>query len=416
MKNTLLIIQREYLTRVQKPAFLILTFLVPTLMIGVFGFVIWLGASGVGKHEKTFAIIDESGFIKCDSLNQDLNQNKLLKFDCVDQNLKEAIKGDFGGYNGFIYFAKQDLDSIESFKIYVLENLPITLEIQIRSVFEGILEKRKLSEMNIDYNAINKSKTRLSVLTKKLSDEGERDIENKTATIVGYAAGFFMYMAMFLYGGQVMQGVMEEKTNRIVEVLFSSVKPIELMIGKIIGVALLGITQIGLWAIFMFSVSNIGNMGQQMSFMSLPQEAQDMIASIDIAYTMSIFLVYYLLGYLVYSSMFAMVGAIIENQGDAQQYMTPIIIPIILAMLVSSLVVQEPNGSIAFWFSMFPLTSPVIMLFRLPFLTNPWELGFSILILILSLVGIMSLAAKVYKIGILMYGKKLSIKEIRKLW
>ena len=284
---------------------------------------------------------------------------------------------------------------------------------------------------------LNQIKADISIDLLNISDEGEQDMSAVASTVIGMVGGLLVYFFTFLYGAQVMRGVIEEKTTRIVEVIISSVKPFQLMMGKIVGIAAVGFTQLMIWvllAIIVISVATLllgvdasslettsnGNMVQQSAMASeqienLPQnEILKAISTINFPLIIGAFIFYFLFGYLMYAALFGAIGAAVDSETDTQQFMLPVTVPLIVSIAVSGIVITDPNGSIAMWLSFIPLTSPVIMMIRLPFIGAGWQLLLSMFLLILGFVGATWLAAKIYRVGILMYGKKVSFKELGK--
>ncbi len=234
----------------------------------------------------------------------------------------------------------------------------------------------------------------------------EEEISNKSAPVTGIVAAMLIYLFILAYGAMVMRGVVEEKTNRIVEIIISSVKPFELMIGKIAGIALVGLTQFLIWAVIALLLVN---------FMEMPTISSHSLSSFDFVKTGFFFIIYFLGGYFLYASLFAAIGAVSNSETDTQQFMLPIILPIIFAMLIAVHGANHPDGQLAFWTSLIPFTSPIVMMIRIPAGNVPaWELFISVLLLLLSFAGTTWVAAKIYRTGILMYGKKVTYREIRK--
>jgi ABC-2 type transport system permease protein len=271
-------------------------------------------------------------------------------------------------------------------------------------------------------------------------------VEERTNTgvnmAIGFGAGILIYVFIFLYGVQVMRGVIEEKTNRIVEVIISSVRPFQLMMGKIVGIAMVGLTQFVLWVLltlilvgigqvtFLHDFSVLSNYGTEQIIPSMPNqfatggqqninysevaEILSDIKNINFIHILLAFLFYFLGGYLLYSAMFAAVGSAVDNEADTQQFMLPITIPLVIAFIVSQFIMQNPEGSLAFWFSVIPFTSPVVMMVRLPFGVPVWEFVLSMALLVVTFIFITWLAGKIYRTGILMYGKKVTYRELWK--
>jgi ABC-2 type transport system permease protein len=317
----------------------------------------------------------------------------------------------------------------------------------IENTIENDIEKFKLAKSGIDQATIEAAKTNVKLVTTKLDEVGEESKSNtELSMIVGMFSGILIYMFIFLYGVQVMRGVIEEKTSRIIEVIISSVKPFQLMMGKIIGIALVGLTQFLLWIVLSTTLISGGKalvtdyFAEQKSATSIeeamsgskalvPQSEEvaeqqlneaavnqlfDSINLIDFPIILGSFLFYFLGGYLIYSALFAAVGSAVDNEADTQQFMLPITLPIIFSFVMAQVVINNPESPMSFWLSMIPFTSPIIMMVRIPFGVPYWELALSMTLLVLGFIGTTWLAGRIYRTGILMYGKKISYKELWK--
>jgi ABC-2 type transport system permease protein len=439
MKKIFLIIQREYLTRVKKKSFIIMTILGPLLMAGIMIVPIWLSMQ---KQEKlNIEVIDDSFLFR--GL---IPEKDFISFNYPPISLSEAQEGLYSTENdAILYIPHNILEGGNAIKLFYKKQVGVAAEEYINTsiskmMYDVILAKNKV-DINIIKNAEDKSK--FNVITEKLEETGKSKKTNTGLYMaIGLAAGILIYIFIFLYGVQVMRGVMEEKTNRIVEVILSSVKPFELMMGKIVGVALVGLTQFLLWVILTTTLYSIGNatilkdmdikqvqqkeevlkVGENLSVAEMQKinkstivmELWDDFKSVDILTITLCFLFYFLAGYLMYSALFAAVGSAVDNEADTQQFMMPITIPLILSFIVAQTVIQNPESTMAFWFSIVPLTSPIIMMVRLPFGVPAWELALSMFLLVLGFVLTTWLAAKIYRTGILMYGKKITWKELGK--
>lgn len=436
MNKIALIIRREYLTRVMKRSFIIMTFLGPLLMAALMIVPVYL-ASLSDISERNVAILDETGwfmgkFEKGDNLSfeyvfNDLNTEK--------ENLKAGV------YDALLYIPRPDLNIPVNAELFSIRQASMNMRSYVRNVMKTEVENRKLMASGIDPEVIKSSKTNINIVTIRLDEDGG---ESRSFTEVEVALGIFsailIYFFIFLFGSQVMRGVIEEKTNRIVEVIISSVKPFQLMMGKIVGVALVGLTQFLLWVlltgiIYLVFVSvagmdiqqgagvlgqgsviggqteiNIQAEGNQDSV----KQVMEVIRSIHFGTMIFSFIFYFLGGYLLYAALFAAIGSAVDNETDTQQFMLPVSIPLILGIVLSNLIVNNPDGPLAFWFSIIPLTSPVIMMVRIPFGVPLWELALSMALLIGGFIFTTWLAAKIYRTGILMYGKKVSYAELWK--
>jgi ABC-2 type transport system permease protein len=291
-----------------------------------------------------------------------------------------------------------------------------------------------LQDAGIDSETLDKIKPNLSVISKELTLEGEKDSSSGAAMAVGFAAAILIYMSLFIYGIQVMRGIIEEKTSRIVEVIISSVKPFQLMMGKIIGIGLVGLTQFLLWIVLSAGLMSVAstvlfkdNVAQVKS--EIPLNDQSVAAAqkgpgtdilkavqtIEWTYILPVFIVFFLGGYMLYSALFAAVGSAVETDTETQQFMLPITLPLLFTYIMSfSFIVNNPDSSLSFWLSIIPFTSPIAMMVRLPFGVPNWELALSIVLLIGGFLFTTWIASRIYRVGILMYGKKVSFKELGK--
>jgi ABC-2 type transport system permease protein len=432
MNKTLLILKREYLTRVKKPSFIIMTFLGPLLMAMLMVVPVFLATvsdSGIKK----VAVLDETNWFKSKFEN---DENYIYSYvnDDLDSLKTMVLKGE---YNTLLYIPEPELNIPVNAILFNAKQASISLKSSIRNTIKTEVENRKLLSSGIDPEVIKSSKTNINIQTIKLENNGQ---ESKSYTEVDVAIGLItsilIYFFIFMFGALVMRGVIEEKTSRIIEVMVSSVKPFQLMMGKITGIALVGLTQFLLWVLLTLGLYSIfalifgpeaasqlpvGNnlMGQQMADGAIANNAQvteifEVINSIDFGVIIFSFLIYFIGGYLLYAALFAAIGSAVDNEADTQQFMLPVSIPLILGIVLSNFIVNNPDGNIAFWLSMFPLTSPVIMMVRIPFGVPYWEIALSMSLLVAGFVFTTWLAAKIYRTGILMYGKKVNYKELWK--
>jgi ABC-2 type transport system permease protein len=443
MNKTILIFQREYMTRVKKKSFLILTILTPLLFAGIMFLPTYL-ATKENKEEQKVAVVDRSAVFL-----GNLNNSGSTHFIYIKPEDFEVVKKDF---NNSDYYALLEIPQniMTSNKVIVFSKKQINIDVKnhIDYQLEKRLEDIKRSEL-IDRVGIpdleeqlKNTKASISVETIKLSEDGETSKgSTEIAMILGYIVGFLIYMFVFIYGSMVMRGVLEEKQNRIVEVIISSVKPIQLMIGKILGIAAVGLTQFLIWVILIGGIfigaqsfikadtvktlSETQTQNLVMSSgpasgmvdsvqLSKAEEIMAQISSFNFAEIIIYFLVYFLLGYLLYSSLMAAIASAVDTEEDLNQFMMPIQIPLIAAIIILVNVMKNPEGSLAIWFSHIPLTSPIIMMVRIPFGVPWWEVCISIAILALTTYASIWMAAKIYRTGVLMYGKKLTWKELGK--
>lgn len=448
MSKIPLIIKREYSTRVKKKSFIIMTILGPILMASLF-IVPFILASVSEDNEELIQVVDETMLFDSQVLN-----SKTIKFEISDSDFFK-VKDNFNSekYNGLLYIPAASIENPNIIK-FLSEKEPNlkTISYIERTLGEEI-EKKKLAIRGIDRNIIKEVQTRVNISTLRITAEGEQESSATLTTIVGFAGAMLIYFFIFFFGAQVMRGVIEEKTSRILEVIISSVKPFELMMGKIIGIALVGLTQFLLWitftfiivmvasSIFLKDVSTQDLVENRMENQAIVnsndvfaqtedsnteeisnQKVKDILSavgSLNFPLLIGIFIFYFLGGYLLYGSLFAAIGAAVDNETDTQQFMLPITIPLILSIIVAQTIIVNPNSSIAMWFSLIPFTSPVVMMVRLPF-EIPLETDFlieliiSMALLVIGFIFTVWIAAKIYRTGILMYGKKVSYKELAK--
>ncbi len=429
MKKILLILQREYLVRVQKKSFVIMTLLGPLLIAAIYAVPVFLALRE--NKVRNIAVVDESGLLK-----DTFKGSKQLVFTPIGNSLqtgKQAVLDE--KYYAVLYVPRISVDNPAGIKLFSKKGISLDVEGAVERSLKKEIEDVKLQQAGIDKQVLERIDTRVSVDTMSLTDgEGERDSSTGAAFIVGFAAAFIIYISIFIYGVQVMRGVIEEKTNRIVEVIISSVKPFQLMIGKITGIALVGLTQFLLWIILGTAISTaaIGvlksrdDVSQEQvdavlkespaleQRANMPEKVMTALNTLNIPLLLGTFLFYFLGGYLIYSALFAAVGAAADSDTDTQQFMFPITIPLILSFVLAQYVIQNPDGPLAFWLSMIPLTSPIIMMVRIPFGPPAWEIALSMVLLVLGFLLITWIAARIYRVGILMYGKKVSYKELGK--
>ena len=426
-----IIIQREYLTRVKKRSFIIITFLAPLFFAALmFLPVILMESSEKFDEKRTIAVCDESKMFYGKLENTEVNT--FLYIDNDIDEAKELVKN--GDYDGVLYIPATTLSVPTNAEIYSMKQLPMSLTSHIRSSMKQVVEHQKLLASGIDPAIVKASATSINVQQIKMSEKDgtEQKSFGEFEFLLGIFLALIIYMVIFVFGGQVMRGVIEEKTNRIVEVIISSVKPFELMMGKIIGVALVGLTQFLLWAVLTLAISGIASsflptpevfsagtvMSEQITEMAEAEsssaltEVFEVINSINFKDILWCFLLYFIGGYFLYSAMFAAVGSAVDNETDTQQFATPISLMLIIPMVCSSLIANAPDSSLALWMSMIPFTSPVGMMLRIPFGVPIWQIAVSVTILFATFILFTWFASKVYRTGILMYGKKVSWKEI----
>jgi ABC-2 type transport system permease protein len=435
MNKVSLIIQREYLTRVKKKSFIVMSIVGPILIAALMIVPAWLAMSD--EDSQQIEVIDETGLF----INQ-LESTKEVNFNYPMRSLGEATEDlDNGGeYSAVLHIPK------------VVVSLPKTVQIFYKSKPKGssirymedqiakVIESKKLEDLyNLSLDQISGLRPDVRIVENKINEDGQTEKSaGGLAAGVGFALAFFIYFFIFLFGVQVMRGVIEEKTNRIVEVIISSVKPFQLMMGKIVGIALVAVTQFLIWVVLSgvivvgvqtffkedLTKANTEQIQQMEQFnpsqsetgneTSFVQKLNSKLQRINFPLVLGCFLFYFIGGYLLYGSLFAAIGSAVDSETDTQQFMLPVTIPLILSIVFAQTVMENPDGALGFWTSLIPFTSPIIMMIRIPVGVPPWELALSMGILILTFIGTTMMAAKIYRTGILMYGKKVNFKEIGK--
>ena len=415
MRKIWLIIKREYLVRVRKKSFIVMTIVGPLLMVALMIFPNYL--ANQSQEVRTIAI-DEDGF----EFTNQIKDTDFLNFSKIPNEEADLLKNDFSESS---YYALLHIDG-NNFTLYSNQQISLSVSKAIENQLEQIIEHQKLKAAGIDLDILSESESTVRITTKIITEDGNTTKSKAEASMgIGFICGILIYIFIFMYGTMVMRGVIEEKTSRIVEVIISSVKPFQLMMGKILGVALVGLTQFLLWILLTITIASVaelmfinsGSISTELSSTqqsSLLSEISNLTGGINLVQIFISFIFYFLAGYLMYSSLFAAVGSAVDAEADTQQFVLPITIPLILAFILIQPIMENPDGPLAFWMSIIPFTSPVIMMVRLPFGVANWELALSMGILILSFILSTYLAGKIYRTGILMYGKKTSYKELWK--
>lgn len=434
-----LIAKREYLVRVTKRTFIIATLLTP-IGIGLLAFLSGYLATTGAQSERKILVKDESEIFSSAEINSKMNDFDFSKAP-LDRLIEDYKKQ---GYDFLLHIPKfeDNLSTQHNVDYYSTEKLSISTIESVERTIGNIFKDYKITQSNIDREVYDSFKMDIDLENgAKGAEDGEEDTSGKLSiiigTVLGGLMGFIMYIVIFMYGGMVMRSVMEEKINRIVEVMISSVKPIQLMLGKIIGVGAVGLTQLAIWLILIpiviIGVQMVMGGGQdpqqiqelvgQANAQAAVEEVKDFdfnqifieLKNLNWLLIIPSFVVFFFGGYFIYSSLFAAIGSAIgDDMGESQQLMLPIVIPVILAFVMMQGAIQNPHGSMAVFGSMFPLTSPIIMPARLAFDPPLWHVLSSILILFLSCLFFAWLAGRIYRVGILMYGKKVNFRELAK--
>lgn len=430
MNKIFLVIQREYLARVKKKSFLIATLLTPLIFPAIMGIFVWIAVSERENQSlRIIEVIDETGLFFMESSEQYAFTSSINDPEEAKKMVQE------GERYGFLYIPKMEMSNPKGIQFFGIENPSMSLMSYLESALKRKIEDQRLYDKGIDPTVLKEIRTQVSIQSVTLGESGEEKINDATVNYaIGFLAGILIYIFIFVYGNQIMQGVIEEKSSRIVEILVSSLKPFQLMLGKIVGIGAVGLTQFLIWVVLIGTLSTLvtGVLGMQMpqqQAMELanPEMAQAtpdsseladilmVIQGIDFVAIVINFIIYFLGGYLLYGALFAAVGSAVDAPSDAQQFMFPITIPLIVAYMgLFVFVLQEPNSTTSFWLSMVPLTSPIAMMGRISYGVPFWELALSIGLLVLGFLFTTWLAGKIYRIGILMHGTKPTYKILWK--
>jgi len=436
MNKTLLIIQREYLSRVKKKSFIVMTILTPVIFAAFYGIMIYFSIQGIKGTTNKIAVVSNNK-----TLTGQLKPSRSTSYVYVKSSLSEMKQRlQKTDYDYILYLPEFPLNAPVGIQLLGTKQAGLSLSSAISGDLENLIRNQKLEESGIAQQDLDKLNSDVNIDTKKIGEAGqEQDSSAGASTAIAYISGILMFMFILLYGIQVMRGVIEEKTNRIIEIMISSVKPFQLMMGKIIGIALVGLTQFILWIAFTAVISTavvkfyiskttpdttVTASAEKTNENKLLKEAaeksplgniQKSIANLDVTKIVSIFTFFFLGGYLFYSAFYAAIGAAVDNETETQQFMFPVMMPLLLGYSLSlSVVTNDPYGSMAFWLSIIPFTSPIAMMVRLPYGVPDWQLVLSMGLLIIGFIGTVWVASRIYRVGILMYGKKTSLKEMIK--
>ena len=430
MSKIFIIIQREFLTRIQKKSFIILTILMPFIIAAVVVTPLLL-ASIKDDTQHTVMLVDKT--FKYAPLFED---NESYHFVTAPEVLPE-FRDEELGVKAVILIADDLMENPNALKMYSSEEVPADLQRLTEQILSEKVRADKLASYHVEglEEIIASTEVNISAQTVKWTDDGgETSSDSTIALAVGFLFTFMIYMFVMSYGGMVMQGVMEEKTNRIMEIIVSSVKPFQLMMGKIIGVALVGFVQIAIWGVmltliltavsFFVGTSEVAApttmMGGDTAMQTVMAEAQagnpvtEILGALPIVELLIMFVLYFIGGYLLYASFFAAVGASINAQEDSSQFMMPVVLIMVFGLYAAMYGAENPDGPLAFYASLFPLTSPIVMMVRIPFGVPLWQEILSLALLFTTAIFIVWMSGRIYRVGILMYGKKPTVKEIMK--
>ncbi len=434
MKNIFLITKREYLTQVKKKSFIILTLLAPVLMIG-FGVLIAFMFKA-NESQSTFNVIDKSGlFIP------KLKSDESLKYVFVPQENERALTAtlkDMEGIEGLLIIPELQENDFEKLqnntKLLINKKIGMDTKQRVTKDLTDVIKQEKIKTLGISQDQIVNLDKSFALKTENVVDkkQADTDLDFGVRSGLSMVLMYAVFMFIIIYGVRVMRSVLEEKNNRVVEIIISSVKPFELMMGKILGVTMVALTQFGIWitmsvlgAIFLntgFAAmqNNVGagaesaEVMEKFDFKQIAGEISHTLLDMNFALIIFVFIVFFLLGYIFYSSMYAAIGSAVDNETETQQFTLFAIIPLMLGMYGSFTIMNNPEGPLGFWLSIIPFTSPVAMIARIPFGVPAWQIVLSMLLLVVSTLLMIYIAAKIYRVGILMYGNKASAKEIWK--
>ncbi|MEL6558164.1 MAG: ABC transporter permease [Bacteroidota bacterium] len=431
MNKMWVIFEREYLERVKKKSFVIATLLVPLILPAIAGLAIWLTSLDSGE-ERIVYVIDESGLYQ-DGF--DINGYTIYVEDIPLDSARDELKYD--EIFGILYIPKLDINNTSGITFESKKNPEITFTNKFRGPIREKIDSLKLIEYQLDPEIVAKLKTNIRIESKTMTDDGEsKDSNREISFFLGYAMAFLMYMFVVVYGNFIMQSVLNEKTSKIVEVIVSSVKPFQLMLGKVLANAAVAFTQFGIWIVLMLTITTVFSaiVGFDPSASSSPevneiiqeaaknkdfqQESQkylEKLYAIPWASIIGLFLFYFLGGFLLFGALFAAVGSAVDSIQEASQFVLPITIPIIASIMLMGVVLQNPDGNISTILTIIPFTSPVLMMARIPYgIPEAWEVALSMIMLVAGFIGTLWVAGRIYRVGILMHGAKVSYKVLIK--
>lgn len=427
MNKILLIIKREYIVRVRKRAFILTTLLAPLSIVLFAGLGVLVNLAG--SEEQHILVKDENGYIK-------IPDQRKLYFKYTDESLS-LIKEHYEelGHDGILYipaFKGQDIFRPRGIRYFSAKQMGMVTQAYIKSKITKKIKDKIIEQEKIDKVLLKKLNINITIDTIELGEGGEKQSYATIATIAGFATGFLIYMILLIYGTMVMKGVIEEKTNRIIEIIISSVKPFQLMVGKIIGLGAVGLTQFMIWlglfaclqitlsiAIAQYGFGDVSSIvsdqgADKEQMMAALAEYINVLEGYDFKPLIIGMLFYFIGGYLLYAALFAAIGSTASEDGDLQSLTFIVTLPIMTSFFIMTTVIQQPNSSLAFWSSMIPFSSPIVMPARIAFGVPLWEIILSVTLLFLGFMGTTWVAAKIYRTGILMYGKKVSLRELGK--
>ena len=440
MNKTFTIIKREYLSRVRKRTFIVMTVLGPLFMAALLIVPVFIARMSDSVYE--VAVVDNTRLFYTEFA--DANNVVFTDLNIDVDSAIELMKAD--KFDAVLHIPTTAFQAPSTLRLFSEKAINMNAKLYIESILRNEFELMKLAHAGIDPEILKATETKISITAIRLLRDGHEQTDYPEVSMgLGIFGGILIYFFVFLFGSQVMRGVMEEKSNRIVEIIVSSVKPFQLMMGKIVGIAMVGLTQFLIWILLTFAIVGSVSAAMPEVFRFTPQEniylnssqslnptelqkqmqqvqqhntpagqIMESLRAINYKVMILSFIFYFLGGYLLYAALFAAIGSAVDNEADTQQFMLPITIPMIFSIIMAQLVMNNPSGPVSFWLSIIPFTSPIIMMVRIPFGVPLFDLWLSVTLLILGFLGTTWLAAKIYRTGILMYGKKVSYKELWK--
>ncbi len=431
MKKIQLIIEREYLTRVKRRSFLVTTLVVPLVIIAFYAVIIVVSISGKTSTTYHIAILDEANLFnnRIEIQNNDKSTYTFIHNE-TETSFKSKYKNE--GFNLLLYIPEVKDSLNPQIKLHSLSAANLFVKSALEKKINSAIEQKRLLVAKIDPRIYKKIKADVEIENIVDSGKGERKSNADVAYAISFIGGILIYMILLIYGTMVMRGVMEEKTNRIAEVIVSSAKPFQLMLGKIIGIGAVGLTQFAIWIVLMallqisFSLifpevfhqipeSGLVNTASQQVSSGKIAEVIESLKSLPITLIIFVFIFYFLGGYLLYAALFAAIGSVVsEDQQEAQQLLLPVMMPLILGFVIMTKAINDPDSNIAVFGSLFPFTSPIVMMGRITYGVPWWQLGLSMVLLVLAFLFFTWITAKIYRTGILLYGKKVTWKEMWK--
>ena len=428
MHNIFLVIKREYLSRVRKKSFLVMTIVGPLLFATLMVVPIFL--MDQGGDEKAILVVDESGLFG--QVFED-EEKIIYSYNTIkdEESAKNTIQQ--GKFDGLLIIPDRTIDDLAEVSYYSMSNPSISSLKHLERKLRNEIEQQKLIRSGLDQEFLDRLKASVSVSAFNISESGtETQGSAIGATAVGYIASFMIYMFIFIYGAMCMRGVIEEKSSRIIEIIVASVKPFHLMMGKVLGIASVGLSQLLLWitltSAILFGSSLVFSQTIQPPAMGQIQQIEganevlttenplepvfQVVESLNLPQVVLAFVFFFISGYLFYGGLFAAVGSASDSDADAQQFMLPVTIPLILSIMLLGVVLNDPNGSLAFWMSMIPFTAPVVMMMRVAFGVPFWQLGLSMVFMVAGFIFMIWFASRIYRVGILMHGTKVNYKVL----